>query len=290
MKIEMIFTLMILACMNFAFAQNDSIIVGEYDSTMTFYDIDPDTTILCEEHPGETKFYDIDLNQDGIFDFKLENRQNNGLGGGSGSIKIIPYNNNEIAFYRIDTAFAYDSSYVFRKVARPFEFGELIDNSSEFSDSIVFVSAYFWTGSPSFTHFSISDWIYLENQYTGIRMNINDTLVYGWIKLNNPNHSTITFEEYALSKTFSLNKVKYHNNVRIDFYPNPVSDFLYIIAPNEMTISNIAIVDLKGKTQFQKYIEESGLLKININNLQKGIYILKIMVNNETFSYKLLKK
>lgn len=69
-------------------------------------------------------------------------------------------------------------------------------------------------------------------------------------------------------------------------FPNPTTDFLNIESPFEQNFS-IKLFDLQGKILLD---EENASNKINLNQLNPGLYILKIKLNDETSTYKILKK
>ncbi|GGG54082.1 T9SS type A sorting domain-containing protein [Epilithonimonas arachidiradicis] len=71
------------------------------------------------------------------------------------------------------------------------------------------------------------------------------------------------------------------NNIKI--YPNPAKDFINITSQKE--INSVEILDQSGKR-----ISESRELKINISNLPKGIYILKIKFSDRNSSIQKLIK
>ena len=88
-------------------------------------------------------------------------------------------------------------------------------------------------------------------------------------------HSAITLS----SDGFSLNNLQ--------FFPNPVDDVLRVRNSSNKSISNFKIIDFLGKEVFyQKNPSE----EINIQNLSKGIYLLKFEVDNKTYSTKFIKK
>jgi len=72
-------------------------------------------------------------------------------------------------------------------------------------------------------------------------------------------------------------------------YPNPANDFCNIYQENAALIYDIDIIDLKGsiiKVPFQ--IVHNGC-SIDLNNLNKGFYFVKVKEKNITSVYKLIK-
>ena len=69
-------------------------------------------------------------------------------------------------------------------------------------------------------------------------------------------------------------------------YPNPATTILNI-KNNNITVEKMVIVDMLGK----KILEQNGNLSaINIAALQQGLYVLQIVSEGKTFSYKFVKK
>ncbi len=80
----------------------------------------------------------------------------------------------------------------------------------------------------------------------------------------------------------------------ISVYPNPVVDYVNIELDqtynwNSLTLS---IFKINGKKVFQKQINEKGnLLKVDIQNLKSGLYVLHISKSNKIiYSEKIIKK
>lgn len=76
-----------------------------------------------------------------------------------------------------------------------------------------------------------------------------------------------------------------NNNFKI--YPNPVNEELTIESILDIEIQEIKIIDVLGKIVS---IQNNGFNKIEMQNLNKGIYILSILSNeNEIFRSKIIK-
>ena len=70
---------------------------------------------------------------------------------------------------------------------------------------------------------------------------------------------------------------------QFNLYPNPTSDFINIVG--EIQNFNIEIFDMVGKRIYQSKNEDI----INIKNLDSGIYLLKIIYNNNYESFIIIK-
>jgi hypothetical protein len=93
---------------------------------------------------------------------------------------------------------------------------------------------------------------------------------------------------------FSQNNVNTTNTIQpniedLSIYPNPVSNgktFIYITSKRNLT-KRIEFYDVLGKQIFTTVITGKEL---NISNLSKGVYILKITENNISETRKLVIK
>lgn len=75
----------------------------------------------------------------------------------------------------------------------------------------------------------------------------------------------------------------------IQIYPNPAEDFISITNQSEWSIDNISIYSIDGsKVKELQTLNENQ--KIDVSNLQSGLYLIIIQTNNQTLSYKFLKK
>ena len=125
-------------------------------------------------------------------------------------------------------------------------------------------------------------------------MNVNDTTVYGWIKLEFStvnSYGRLIIKEYALSKLFEPTAVHdITNNQKINLYPNPVGTTLNILLPDEKNSVDISILDIRGKIHFTQKTTNSGVIIINTEDLKSGLYIVKVTSDWKTYNSKIIKK
>jgi len=76
------------------------------------------------------------------------------------------------------------------------------------------------------------------------------------------------------------------NTGKLIVYPNPVTDVFQIQGLSG--VSSISITDLGGRSWLQKQVSEGE--NISVNDLPKGVYLLKIKNNESTLKHKLVKK
>ena len=82
---------------------------------------------------------------------------------------------------------------------------------------------------------------------------------------------------------FSLSQDEISNESNFKIYPNPVNNILYINSANEI---NSIVYDITGKE-----VLKSNSKNINLEELSKGIYIIKIrdLTNSISQSMKIIK-
>jgi len=68
-----------------------------------------------------------------------------------------------------------------------------------------------------------------------------------------------------------------------EIYPNPANEIVNILNNNDLTISNIEIIDMFGRV----VLCVEGGNEINVSNLPQGEYFVKINTENKTISKKL---
>lgn len=80
------------------------------------------------------------------------------------------------------------------------------------------------------------------------------------------------------AETFDLNRIK--------IYPNPVSDKLNIELPDNLNLNSIDLFDIKGK-RLKSFKNQTDL---DLSDMQKGIYILKLETDQGSFHHKVIKQ
>ncbi|HHW59276.1 MAG: T9SS type A sorting domain-containing protein [Bacteroidales bacterium] len=91
-----------------------------------------------------------------------------------------------------------------------------------------------------------------------------------------------SIDAISISTTGNL----YDNNLdKLQIYPNPTSDYLYIEAPYN---TRVQIYDLLGNEIYNKLINDK-LCKIDLHTYPCGIYILKLIRQNISKTFKIVK-
>jgi hypothetical protein len=77
------------------------------------------------------------------------------------------------------------------------------------------------------------------------------------------------------------------NELGIRCYPNVVTQTLYVLCSNPSLEGDLALLDLFGKVVLEQNL--SGDTQVDVSNLAKGTYFLKIESNGRVYSQKLIK-
>ncbi|MCX7550531.1 T9SS type A sorting domain-containing protein [Xanthomarina sp. F2636L] len=80
--------------------------------------------------------------------------------------------------------------------------------------------------------------------------------------------------------------IQTENLLEINIYPIPTSDYVNIKTPNHVQIKSMRLIDMNGKVVMQL---QNQFEKVNISNLQQGVYLLQITTNNGSLSKRIIK-
>jgi len=110
----------------------------------------------------------------------------------------------------------------------------------------------------------------------------NSSLIYFLNLYRRPVHITID--------TSGVNIDHFSVNNKIELYPNPASEFVWIDLPDNSKIIDLKIIDMNGKSIFSR---ESLCLTyhktmINVAGIKPGIYILQAQTENSNYTTKLI--
>jgi hypothetical protein len=132
---------------------------------------------------------------------------------------------------------------------------------------------------------------------------VSQTNKYTWLNAPLGEHSIFAraFDNYGDSTTSDTNHIEIMatgiNSItpqsRINMYPNPASDKVYIQVPEEISgITEIRIIDLSGMTIMLKNNPTlaGGISEIDLSDISNGIYLLRITAGGNSENYKLVKE
>ena len=95
---------------------------------------------------------------------------------------------------------------------------------------------------------------------------------------------------FAVASTSVLDATTFQEDFQVSFFPNPAKDVL-TINKGTLTDSNytFSIVDMQGKTVLTQKFENTNLLQqINVQQLNRGIYLAIIETQTQTISKKIV--
>jgi hypothetical protein len=75
----------------------------------------------------------------------------------------------------------------------------------------------------------------------------------------------------------------------ISFYPNPVKDLLSINLANSISGTVVEILNLTGQVLKKQFVDGNKLVKIDLSNLSKGVYICRYNNGSDISSVKFAK-
>jgi hypothetical protein len=86
-----------------------------------------------------------------------------------------------------------------------------------------------------------------------------------------------------------LASAEFENNNFV-IYPNPSSD-IFNIKIGDIQLQNIEVIDISGKILFSKndFDNSGGEIQIDLSNVAKGVYFLKLSANKKSVVKKIVK-
>jgi len=132
----------------------------------------------------------------------------------------------------------------------------------------------------------LKDWQWVDLSSLGnidsliFSLNSSDVGAFGmntpsFFALDNFNDQTISVSELSTKNSFSI-------------YPNPAKESISIKL--EETANSLQIIDVSGRVVFERNNLIKGIHKMNLTNLNSGIYFVKITNDNETKVERLIKQ
>ena len=127
---------------------------------------------------------------------------------------------------------------------------------------------------------------------TGVDVTTTDDDAYAAEKINsffirqsNGGANDVVMDGLSISQTWSESLSIFSNfKNNVFMYPNPTDDYLNFVGLDKYT--NIKIIDLTGKA----VLSESFSKKLDVQNLNKGLYFVEVSNGTTTKNFKFLKK
>ena len=210
----------------------------------------------------------------------------------------LDYGNN-FTFIPIDSSIAFWApSGQFPKISRGTESGEiyLVSWTPELHYRIFHSidTGYTWTEKFESDYIDIYYW---SVQFTAgrepgsfytMRARINPAGDHVWLYIDYSNDYGETFTTYFHDLDSTITNTTKIDNIKMSIYPNPFNDKISIETRPEFKM--IEIFDINGKIHFlRKLLEENTTEIIDLRELEKGIYILKIRSQGQDITKKIIK-
>ncbi len=139
-----------------------------------------------------------------------------------------------------------------------------------------------------------------NDNYYGVRLNINESIHYGWLHLDANSSGEIVLKGYAYNTNPNESIIAGNTTTNIannDFsvkrakaYPNPFSSNLNIELKNVTTPVQLKIMNVMGKV-VREFLVNTPLYCANLSDISNGIYFLTIENNGEILVInKVIKK
>ncbi|MEO8761086.1 MAG: T9SS type A sorting domain-containing protein [Bacteroidia bacterium] len=242
----------------------------------SYFDIVPDTTLNVDFY--NPVFYYIDLNQDNINDIKIQFETFTAASSYKEAIQALAIDTTfKICYLKTDSAYSSSpfcptsTGYAYASILKPFNINDTIKNETYVTSSYLSFS--------SSCGLSCNEWITGNDQFIGIKYTGSSTPTYGWIRLAVTNSHKITIKDFSFGKeTIGINRLS--NNTKINIYPNPASNKLFISTQTE---AEIQLFDLLGKQ-----IISTKNNVIDTENLSEGIYFVSVKTTKDFFIKKII--
>jgi len=77
---------------------------------------------------------------------------------------------------------------------------------------------------------------------------------------------------------------------KVSIYPNPTSSNFSIEIPESFVGGEFSIIDLTGKIVIKERVTQSTIKRVDVSNLNDGIYLIRMNNGSVQFTDRLIKK
>jgi hypothetical protein len=103
---------------------------------------------------------------------------------------------------------------------------------------------------------------------------------------DNPRTVTVT-QDTAFAATFDIsNAIKEIETSTIVIYPNPATDNITVILPENVYQAVFTVYDMQGKILIRKEISNQDA--VPVSNLAKGVYIYNVTTDKQRYQGKIV--
>lgn len=119
--------------------------------------------------------------------------------------------------------------------------------------------------------------------------NEGDVTFYAAVNATDSNGSTSGDQVITTSTTANVLGISDAKRLDFEMFPNPAQNYVTIQLPSGSEVATVQFYDYVGRLALTKKVSNSNE-KINVDNLNAGIYILKVISNDKIGSQKFIKK
>jgi len=267
---------------NNVYSQGNFIVAGYHDSTLTYYNFNPDTVIQTDGN-SSSESLSLDFDNDGTVDFAIVASSYTAIGSSQSGITFISNGENRCVLGRVDTVYGYTGPRV-KEVLKMQNLGDTIDNNLNFTKSSKYITL---NNYQEGYHFFITDWINVGEKYIAFEFVSKDTTYYGWIRIEVTDIGSVSIKDCAFNKRayLGVDNTWSNSNNFISVFPNPANNFVNVKTSSDK-LSKVEILDISGK--LLKTIKFRTSVKLGVQNFNKGVYFLKIKTNDRTITKRIV--
>jgi Secretion system C-terminal sorting domain len=262
------------------------------NAQIVYTDVNPDILQFCTATSLNSCFIgdSIDINNDGIFDLKLQGaayaivQQN--PPSRRGYIRVSPLHGSAV---NTDTA------------GKPLSMNlnDAIDAGGSWltAASQILISSQSGGGIP----LPSGNWLAGTDKYLGLKIVSGNQINYGWVQLNissTPTASSFTIKDYAYNSTpnqpilagqtvaTGINENSFASSINL--FPNPSTNHLTIELPKTNEKVTVTITDIIGKVIYSTTVSETQKLELNTKDFAVGVYLVQAQLTNFITTKKLI--
>lgn len=243
------------------------------NAQIVYTDVTPDSTFACNGNQNCNHTYVLDLNIDGLVDFRIN------LGN--------YYHNSNVRWVSIidsiGNAFAISTN-----GAKKFFMNDTIGPAQTWqTDTSAFLRR--WSSHVNGSY--KGEWIYATDNYLGLALNVSGLTYYGWVRLDvTVDASTETciciIKDYAYNSipnqpilagqtmTTGVNETFFDSSINL--FPNPANNQLSIDLGSHNEKVQVTIADITGKVAYTTIVTDTQKIEVNTTDFAEGIYVVQI--------------
>jgi len=290
--------IMIVGLIQPSLSQNNFIVCGQVDPERDlYYDFEPDLWLfpipIYPGAPGASGNYSIDIDMNGTNDIKFNFGYHSSAGSESNYMYITCAPGVEVVVgaQYVDSFpdFNYTDTLIFNifyytDIPKIFSLNDTISSNFNFSDTLYLCENYYY----AYVNVNHGDWLGIDNKYIGIKLIVDDTILFAWLKVEVSHYSTMALKEFACNKNPYIGIEPCVAVQTFELYPNPAKNEVYIklMGENAGKPARFTLYDLSGKKLLLVGdIPQNG--RIALPDFAKGLYITEIEVEGQRETRKL---